>query len=47
MGSIVRITEVIASSTVGIEEAVKQGVMRAAKALENVQSVWCRTSRPM
>ena len=40
MGSIARVTEVIASSTVSIEDAVKQGVARATKTLDNVESVW-------
>jgi len=40
MSSIARVTEVIASSTISIEDAVKQGVARAAKTLEKVQSVW-------
>jgi flavin-binding protein dodecin len=40
MSSVARVTEVIASSTIGIEDAVKQGVARAAKTLENVESVW-------
>lgn len=38
--SIAKVTEVIASSTVGIEDAVRQGVARASKTLENVQGVW-------
>ncbi len=40
MSSVARVTEVIASSTVSIEDAVKQGVARAAKTLENIESVW-------
>ena len=38
--SIAKVTEVIASSSVGIEDAVRQGVARASKTLENIQSVW-------
>lgn len=38
--SIAKVTEVIASSTVGIEDAVRQGVARASKTLDNVQGVW-------
>lgn len=38
--SIAKVTEVISSSTVGIEDAVRQGVARASKTLENVQGVW-------
>lgn len=42
MSSIARVTEVIASSTVSIEDAVKQGVARASKTLDEVQSVWVK-----
>ena len=38
--SIAKVTEVISSSTVGIEDAVKQGVARAAKTLDNITGVW-------
>ncbi|MBN9505073.1 MAG: dodecin domain-containing protein [Altererythrobacter sp.] len=38
--SIAKVTEVIASSTIGIEDAVRQGVARASKTLDQVQSVW-------
>ncbi len=38
--SIAKVTEVIASSTVGIEDAVRQGVARASKTLDQIQSVW-------
>lgn len=42
MSSVARVTEVIASSTVSIEDAVKQGVERANKTLSNVESVWVK-----
>ncbi|HWJ70985.1 MAG TPA: dodecin family protein [Sphingobium sp.] len=42
MSSVARITEVIASSTVSIEDAVKQGVARAAKTLDHIESVWVK-----
>jgi dodecin len=38
--SIARVTEVISSSSVGIEDAVKQGVARASKTLDNITGVW-------
>ena len=38
--SIAKVTEIIASSTVGIEDAVRQGVARASKTLDNIQGVW-------
>ena len=38
--SVAKVTEVISSSTVGIEDAVKQGVARASKTLNDIQGVW-------
>lgn len=38
--SIAKVTEVISSSTVGIEDAVKQGVARASKTLTGISGVW-------
>lgn len=38
--SIAKVTEVISSSTVGIEDAVRQGVARASQTLEQIQGVW-------
>lgn len=38
--SIAKVTEVIASSTIGIEDAVRQGVARASETLENIEGVW-------
>ncbi len=38
--SIAKVTEVIASSTVGVDDAVRQGVARASKTLEQIQGVW-------
>lgn len=38
--SIAKVTEVISSSTTGIEDAVKSGVARAAKTIDNIQGVW-------
>ncbi|TIX50312.1 dodecin family protein [Alteraurantiacibacter aquimixticola] len=38
--SIAKVTEVISASTVGIEDAVKQGVARASKTLDNITGVW-------
>jgi len=42
MSAVARVTEVIASSTVSIEDAVKQGVSRASKTLDNVEGVWVK-----
>lgn len=38
--SVARVTEIIASSPVSFEDAVKEGVARAAKTLKNVQGAW-------
>ncbi|OJY71291.1 MAG: hypothetical protein BGP16_11990 [Sphingobium sp. 66-54] len=42
MSAVARVTEIIASSTVSIEDAVKQGVARANKTLDNVEGVWVK-----
>jgi len=38
--SVARITEIKASSTVSFEDAIRVGLARAAKTLENVKSAW-------
>ncbi len=38
--SIARITEISASSSVSFEDAVREGIARANKTLENVQGAW-------
>lgn len=38
--SIARITEMKASSTVSFEDAIRAGLARAVKTLENVKSAW-------
>ncbi len=38
--SVARITEIKASSTKGFDDAINEGVKRAAKTLENVTSAW-------
>ena len=38
--SVARITEIKASSTKGFEDAIKEGVKRAHKTLQNVKSAW-------
>lgn len=42
MSSIARVTEVIASSTTSVEDAVREGVKRASKTLEGIQGVWVK-----
>jgi flavin-binding protein dodecin len=38
--SVARITEIKAASTKSFDDAIKEGVARAAKTLENVTSAW-------
>ena len=38
--SISRITEIKSSSTVSFDDAMKKGIARAQKTLENVKSAW-------
>ncbi|NNF05352.1 MAG: dodecin domain-containing protein [Candidatus Eisenbacteria bacterium] len=38
--SVARITEIKASSTKSFEDAVREGVKRANKTLENIKGVW-------
>lgn len=38
--SVAKVTEIISSSTNGIEDAVRSGVARASKTLNNIQGVW-------
>jgi hypothetical protein len=43
--SVARVTEIIASSSVSFEDAVQQGVARAAKTLKNVEAVWVKDQK--
>ena len=38
--SVARITEIISSSTKGFDDAVKVGITRANKTLQNVKGAW-------
>ena len=38
--SVARVTEIKASSTKSFDDAIKEGVARAAKTLKNVKSAW-------
>ena len=38
--SVARITEVISTSTVSFDDAIKKGVERAARTLDNVNGAW-------
>lgn len=43
--SVARVTEVIASSTKGFEDAMKAGVQRANETLENVTGAWVQDQK--
>ncbi|MEM7081495.1 MAG: dodecin family protein [Pseudomonadota bacterium] len=38
--TIARVTEITASSTKSFEDAVRQGIKRAAKTLDNISGAW-------
>jgi flavin-binding protein dodecin len=43
--SIARVTEITASSTTSFEDAVKQGIARAEKTLQNVEGAWIQEQK--
>ena len=43
--SVARVTEVIASSTVSFDDAIKSGVARAGQTLDNVTSAWVKDQK--
>lgn len=40
--SVAKVTEIIASSEKGFEDAIQQGVKRADKTLNGIKSVWVK-----
>jgi flavin-binding protein dodecin len=38
--SVARVTEIIAASSEGFDDAIKVGIARAAKTLKNVKGAW-------
>lgn len=38
--SVAKVTEIIASSSVGFDDAVQQGIKRASKTLKGITSAW-------
>ncbi len=40
--SVARVTEIIASSDKGFDDAIKNGISRATKTLKNVRSAWVK-----
>ncbi|MBT8454951.1 MAG: dodecin domain-containing protein [Rhodobacteraceae bacterium] len=43
--SVARVTEIIASSSKSFEDAVEQGVARAAETLKNVEGAWVQDQK--
>lgn len=43
--SVARVTEISSTSSVGFEDAVRQGLERAGKTLRNVTSAWIKEQR--
>jgi len=40
--SVAKITEITAESNKSFEDAIREGITRAAKTLHNIQSVWVK-----
>ncbi len=43
--TVARVTEITASSTKSFEDAVRQGVTRASKTLDNITSAWIESQK--
>ena len=43
--TIARITEVISTSTISFDDAIKKGIERAAKTLDNVDGAWVQDQK--
>jgi len=43
--AIVKVIEVIASSPIGIEDAMKQAVTEVSKSIRNIDSVWLKDTK--
>jgi dodecin len=39
---VAKVTEISATSTVGFEDAIKQGLARASKTIRNIKSAWVK-----
>ena len=45
MSTVARVTEIIASSTKSFDDAVKTGIDRACKTLDNVSGAWVKDQK--
>lgn len=43
--TVARITEITAQSDKGFEDAIQQGIARANKTIENIQSAWIKDQK--
>jgi flavin-binding protein dodecin len=43
--AVARVTEIIAASTKGFDDAVKVGIARAVKTLKNVEGAWVQDQK--
>ena len=43
--TIARITEVISTSTISFDDAIKKGIERAARTLDNVDGAWVQEQK--
>lgn len=43
--SVAKIAEISAASTVGFEDAIKEGIKRANKTLKNITGVWIQDQK--
>ena len=43
--SVARVTEIIASSPTGFDDAVRAGIARAAETLKNVEGAWVQDQK--
>ncbi|MDC0886285.1 dodecin family protein [Altererythrobacter sp.] len=43
--SVAKVTEIIASSTTSVEDAVREGVKRASKTIHGITGVWVKDTK--
>ncbi|WP_114521665.1 dodecin family protein [Altererythrobacter sp. ZODW24] len=43
--SVAKVTEIIASSPNSVEDAVREGVRRASKTIQNITGVWVKDTK--
>lgn len=43
--SVAKVTEIIASSPTSVEDAVREGVKRASKTINDIQGVWVKDTK--